>query len=285
MYLYRRLRMDYHKKGIIEKMRTGKSFSFGANWERFIKSNFSPERVKITLEYLLTFLGLDNLEGKYFLDIGCGSGLHSLAAYEAKAKRLVSIDVDPLSIKTTMLLRDFKGNPGNWQILEASILDEQMITKIDAADIVYSWGVLHHTGNLWKAIQNASRLIKKGGLFYIAVYEKNQYSQYWIDQKKKYNRSSNFKKRIMEIKYVWESYFKTFNPRRFFGSFLVILRYKKSRGMEFWTDVRDWLGGWPYEPATLEEVCRFCEETLGLRKIKVKPGKANIEYLFERPKE
>jgi 2-polyprenyl-6-hydroxyphenyl methylase/3-demethylubiquinone-9 3-methyltransferase len=121
-------------------------------------------------------------------------------------------------------------------------------------------------------------------LFYIAIYEKNDKSEYWIAQKKKYNRSSRFKKRIMETQYVWKNYFRTTSIKRIIGSLRYIKNYKKSRGMEFWTDVRDWLGGWPYEPAASEEVCQFCEEELGLKKIKIKTGEANIEYLFERPK-
>ncbi|MFA6079241.1 MAG: class I SAM-dependent methyltransferase [Candidatus Omnitrophota bacterium] len=258
------------------------TFSFGKNWENFVRLNFSEERVDIARRYLLDFMGLADLKDKYFLDIGSGSGIHSMAALKADTRRIVSIDVDPYSVATTKKIRELQGNPSNWEVVQGSVLDEKFISEIEAADIVYSWGVLHHTGDLWRAVKNAATLIREGGIFYIAVYEKTPDSDYWIAIKKLYNRSSRLTKRIMELGYVWKVFFRTLSPSKIKASIKYIRDYKKSRGMEFWTDVRDWLGGWPYESATLEEVCHFCEEELGLEKIKVKTGEANIEYLFKR---
>jgi len=142
--------------------------------------------------------------------------------------------------------------------------------------------VLHHTGNVWQAIRNAATFLKPGSIFYIAIYDKTPDTPYWIDIKKKYNRSTGLGKKLMEFSYVWRAFFKTASLSRIKQSIAYINNYKKSRGMEFWTDVKDWLGGWPYEPATQEEICSFCEETLGLERIKVKTGEANIEYLFKK---
>lgn len=258
------------------------TFSFGKNWENFIRVNFSEDRIEISRKHILEFLGFDDLKGKYFLDIGCGSGIHSLAALKANAKKIVSFDVDPYSVETTKKVREMHGNPSQWEVLHGSILDVDFISQLDPADIVYSWGVLHHTGALWQAMRSAAALLKEGGLFYIAIYEKTAQSDYWIKIKKRYNRSSAFVKRLMELGYVWNSFFKTISPKGIRASIDYIKNYKRSRGMEFWTDVKDWLGGWPYEPATLEEVCGFCEKELGLEKIKIKTGEANIEYLFGR---
>jgi SAM-dependent methyltransferase len=257
-------------------------FSFGKNWENFIRLNFSEERVEIARKHLLDFIEQPDLKDKYFLDIGCGSGIHSLAAFKSDTKKIVSLDVDPYSVETTKRIREMNGNPPNWEVLQGSILDENFITGLEPADIVYSWGVLHHTGDLWRAVRNAATLIRKGGIFYIAIYEKTSHSDYWIAIKKMYNRSPSLVKKILEVGYVWNTFFKTLSPSKIKASLDYIRSYKKSRGMEFWTDVRDWLGGWPYEPATLEEVCNFCEKELGLEKIKVKTGEANIEYIFKR---
>ena len=57
------------------------TFSFGKNWSEFIKKHFSEERVAVSRKHILNFLKLNDLRGKYFLDIGCGSGLQSLSAY------------------------------------------------------------------------------------------------------------------------------------------------------------------------------------------------------------
>src|SRR5262245_28023542 len=86
-------------------------FGFGKNWEDYIEKHFSDERVEISRKHMLSFLGLDDLKGMYFLDIGCGSGLHSLAAFRSGAQRILSFDFDPDSVLTTKKLRDIAGNP------------------------------------------------------------------------------------------------------------------------------------------------------------------------------
>lgn len=258
------------------------TFSFGKNWEQFIRTNFSEERIDIAQQHLLNFLETKDLRGKYFLDIGCGSGIHSLAAFKSEAQRIVSFDVDPYSVATTKKIHERYGSPAHWHIAQGSILDEIFIAAVEPADIVYSWGVLHHTGNVWQAIKNASRFLKHGSIFYIAIYDKTPDTPYWIDIKKKYNRATGIGKKVMELTYVWRTFFRTASLSSIMQSINYIKNYKTSRGMEFWTDVKDWLGGWPYEPATQEEICRFCEEPLGLERIKVKTGEANIEYLFKK---
>lgn len=260
----------------------GPEFSFGRNWEEFIGRHFSEERVEISRKHLLGFLERDDLTGLSFLDIGCGSGIHSLAAFRSGAKTILGIDVDPDSVETTKRIREWAGNPPNWQVLEGSILDEDLVAKIAPADVVYSWGVLHHTGDLWKAVRNSASLVKQGGLFYIALYEKTARSDHWIAVKQRYNVSDPWKKTIMEGIHVYNSFFRTWSPRGWARSIRYIAGYRKSRGMEFWTDVRDWLGGWPYEPSTPEEVIHCCVKELGLVHLKTKTGEANIEYLFRR---
>jgi len=258
------------------------TFSFGKNWEQFIRTNFSEERIEIARQHLLNFLDMRDFAGKYFLDIGCGSGIHSLAAFKSSAQRIASFDVDPYSVATTKKIHEMYGSPANWQIAQGSILADTFLRTVEPADIVYSWGVLHHTGNVWQAIRNAATFLKPGSIFYIAIYDKTPDTPYWIDIKKKYNRSTGLGKKLMEFSYVWRAFFKTASLSRIKQSIAYIRNYKTSRGMEFWTDVKDWLGGWPYEPATQVEICSFCEETLGLERIKVKTGEANIEYLFKK---
>lgn len=258
------------------------TFSFGKNWENFFKYNFSEERVAVAQKHLLDFLSLTDLRDKTFLDIGCGSGLHSLAAFKAGAKKIISFDFDPYSVRTTNRIREMYGNPPNWEVLHGSVLDTEFISSLPPADIVYSWGVLHHTGHLWQAVKNAATRLKPGSFFYIAIYEKNQHSGFWIKVKKTYNRSPWLLKKIMELLYAYNFFFRTLSPSKIKSSLAYMRNYQKSRGMEYWTDVKDWLGGWPYEPATLQEVCSFCEEELGLESIQIKTGAENIEYLYRR---
>ncbi|MCK5376887.1 MAG: class I SAM-dependent methyltransferase [Acidobacteria bacterium] len=259
------------------------TFAFGKNWAKFVRNHLNEERLEISRRKLLDTLGRPDLEGATFLDVGCGSGIHSLAALRAGAASMVSFDVDPDSVATTRRVREtFEASP-RWEVIEGSVLDERFVTSLTPADVVYSWGVLHHTGDLWSAIRLAASRVVPGGVFFIAVYIRDERSDHWIAVKKAYNRASWFGRRRIESAYVWDTFVRGHNLGGLFASFRYVLGYRRSRGMEFWTDVRDWLGGWPYEPATVDEICAFCEGELGLERIKVVTGEANVEYLFHRP--
>ncbi|MCX6356736.1 MAG: class I SAM-dependent methyltransferase [Candidatus Aureabacteria bacterium] len=259
----------------------GHSFSFGRNWADFAKGSIDAGRVRIAGRHILEFLGVPDLRGKYFLDAGCGSGLSSLAAFDAGAARVVSFDIDPDSVKTTEMLRAARGAPASWTVLHGSILDETFVGGLDRADIVYSWGVLHHTGHMWAAIERAAGLMNARGVLYMALYTTTSSSGYWVMVKQKYNHVSPPRKRLMELRYLIRHtclplLLRGKSPLRF------IRTYKDNRGMSYLTDMRDWLGGWPYEDAKIEEVVRFCRERLNLELVNLATGEANTEYLFSR---
>jgi SAM-dependent methyltransferase len=260
-------------------------FGFGKNWADFVDAHFSEERIDKAQEHLLRFLCLNDLAGKTFLDIGCGSGLHSLAALRAGAERIVSFDYDSDSVATTKHLRTFSGEPANWNVLQGSVLDQAFMTSLDTADIVYSWGVLHHTGDLWRAVENAAIPMRPDGVFYIALYSSDVYldppPEYWLDVKRRYNLAGPWRRRWMEWQYAWrESIFPDLKNRR--NPFKSIMGYAASRGMSYWTDVRDWLGGYPMEFAGNGETKIFCRDRLGLELINISAGEGNTEFLFRR---
>ena len=257
------------------------TFSFGKNWQDFVDHYFISERVTIAKEHLLELLQFADLAGLSFLDIGCGSGLSSLAALEAGAANIVSFDVDEHSVQATAVIRQRAGNPEHWQISQGSILDQKFLHTLTPADIVYSWGVLHHTGNMWQAIRNAAGLLKPSGSFYIALYTTTPKSDYWLRVKKRYNRCSSLGKRRMELWFVLRHSLLPLclqkkNPIRH------IREYQKKRGMAYLTNIRDWLGGYPYEHARIEEVLRFGRQRLNLDLINLKTGEANTEYVFRK---
>ncbi|MDX2266465.1 MAG: class I SAM-dependent methyltransferase [Bryobacter sp.] len=259
------------------------SFSFGKNWEAFVEQHYSPERLSVARRHLLDFLGLHSLAGKSFLDIGCGSGIHSLAAFTSDAAQLTSFDLDPASVSTTRKLRELHGSPAHWTVHHGSILDETFLATIPPADIVYSWGVLHHTGQMWKAIENASHFLAPGSLFYIALYQTTPRTPYWIDVKKRYNAAGPFQKRLMEYHYVLRHVLLP-DLIRFRNPFSQILGYEKNRGMDFMTDIRDWLGGYPYEDSSIPETLHFGVRKLGLHLTNISIAPTLVEYLFEKPR-
>lgn len=261
------------------------AYAFGKNWSRYVTESFSELRLESSRQHLLKFLGLDNLENKVFLDIGCGSGLHSLAALSSGAKQVISIDVDNDSVAACKALWHSIGKPENWNIAAGSILDKPFVESLPKADVVYSWGVFHHTGDLWKAFQNAVIPLEMDGVMYVALYASephvNPGPEYWIDLKKRYNQASEKQKEEMEYLYAWERVLK---PRADLGEnpLLVIRDYFKERGMEFWTDIRDWLGGYPMDFASARQVHDFAANQLNLELLQLKTGEANTEYLFRK---
>ncbi len=263
-------------------------FEFGKNWLNYIHKNLTEEKVEISRKHMLRVLGQEDIKRMSFLDIGCGSGLHSFAAWQAGAREVYSFDYDPKSVEATRYVCGRAGNPANWAVVEqGSVLDDAYMEGLPQFDLVYSWGVLHHTGDVWHAIRNAAGRVKTGGLFYIALYsadvQKNPTPEFWLEVKRRYVSSGWLRRRCMDAWYVWR-----FILNRRIRNLPVFIKrartHKQSRGMSLFTDIRDWLGGWPMEFVYDAEVVHFCEQ-LGFRKVKMLTGEANTEFVFlKKPK-
>jgi len=271
-------------------MDTNKAFAFGRNWQEFLKA-VDDERIKIAEESLTEFLNLEDLRGKSFLDIGCGSGLFSKAAFNLGAERVVSFDVDPFSVQCCRYLHEISGKPANWQVMEGSVLDREFLNGLGEFDIVYSWGVLHHTGRMWDALKNSAALVKPGGHYYIAIYNKiltrndstSWIHPFWLKIKTTYNANPVIGKFVFQP--LAMAAYLAIVMARFENPLTHIKNYKSHRGMSWRTDATDWLGGYPYEFATVEEIFKFIRANypdLSLTNLKVTSGRGLNWYLFQR---
>ena len=262
------------------------SFSFGKNWKDFIDTSFSEDRVELAKRSLADFLGgVDNIKGKTFIDIGCGSGLFSFAAFLLGAKGVVSVDVDENSIACVKRLREKLDNPSNWKVIQGSALDTQFIKSLGQFDVVYSWGVLHHTGDMYKALDNIACLMSPTGLFYLAIYNRGRSawigtSTFWLRVKKLYNQCGFIGKNVIfgiySVYFFLDSLIAMKNPFRRMRSF-------KRRGMNWKHNVLDWLGGYPYEFASPDEIINFYSDRgVYCKKIANAYGLACVEYLLKK---
>lgn len=259
-------------------------FAFGENWASFAKL-VNEERAAAAVERLAKLLGTRDLAGKRFLDIGCGSGLHAAAALRLGAAEVVAIDLDPQSVATArgLLERFFPG--AKWSVHPLSVFDLEA-RPFGEFDIVYSWGVLHHTGDVQRALRVAAAQVKPRGLFAVALYGKTRYCGLWTRIKRWYVKASPAQKAGAERLYT-----------RLFGLYLLlrgkrlathIANYNKKRGMDYHHDVRDWIGGYPYESIAPRELTAlltplgFELEWQDVRRRSGLFGSGNDEYRLRR---
>jgi 2-polyprenyl-6-hydroxyphenyl methylase/3-demethylubiquinone-9 3-methyltransferase len=261
--------VDVHAREIS----SGERFDFGSNWSKFLKI-VNEDRIAEACKSLVAYLGRTELSGAPFLDIGCGSGLFSLAARRLGAK-VVSFDFDPKSVRCAQeLKRRFAPNDGGWTIAQGSVLDKAFLSGLGEFDIVYSWGVLHHTGSMWEAVGNASQLVRAGGSLFISIYNDQEWiSRRWLKVKWLYNMLPRFLKLPFALSIVIpvEGRAALWNLLRLrpMASVRHWINYKSDRGMSKWHDWIDWIGGYPFEVARPEQVFDFCRARgFELRKLK-----------------
>jgi len=262
-------------------------FSFGKNWQRFLETLNDEKRTEAK-KSLRDFFGENfQVSNKKVVDIGSGSGLFSWAFHDLGALSLDSVDIDDFSLACTKELKKQSGNPNNWNIHKISALNGNKLKTLGTFDIVYSWGVLHHTGDMWQAITNTVSLVAPQGYFYIALYNKNEKawlegtSKFWERSKVFYNTLPLFGKRLCER--VYASYLYLGLLAHGMNPWQYVEGYKSARGMDFMTDVRDWLGGYPYEYASVKEVEDFfAKNKFKMVNVKEVRSIGCNEFLFQR---
>jgi 2-polyprenyl-6-hydroxyphenyl methylase/3-demethylubiquinone-9 3-methyltransferase len=254
-----------------------KVFDFGSNWDEFSQRRIDRQRLALACESLQSLLQKESLAGKSFLDVGCGSGLFSIAAHQLGAAKVIGIDVNSRCIEISQANRDSLVPGAPIQFHAASALESEQLKGFGSFDLVYAWGSLHHTGSMWNAVRNVSRCVAPEGIFILAIYNKHITSPAWKAIKWVYNQAPKIVQRCMVLIFAGIIYVAKFmvtgtNP------------LKKERGMDFWFDVIDWIGGYPYEYATPKEVETIV--TLGgfrlRRSVPASVPTGCNEFIFER---
>jgi 2-polyprenyl-6-hydroxyphenyl methylase/3-demethylubiquinone-9 3-methyltransferase len=235
----------------------GRRFEFGANWRRFLQV-LNEERIASAQSSLVEMLQTDSLAGQRFLDAGSGSGLFSLVARLLGAE-VVSFDLDPESVECTLeVKRRHRPHDSAWTVHEGSVLDRSFLSTLGTFDIVYSWGVLHHTGDLFTALGNVAEPVRPSGRLFISVYnDQGAATRRWKWVKRRYNSSGRLGKAALLV----GSAARLGTPavaRRAFRARQE--RGARTQSMAWWTDLVDWVGGWPFEAANPEVIFDFYRE-------------------------
>ncbi len=266
----------------------GERFEFGSNWARFLEV-LNEDRILSAERALQDMLQVQRLDGLRFLDIGSGSGLSSLAARRLGA-RVHSFDYDPQSVGcTTELQRRYFPSDPEWIVERGSVLDAEKMRGLGPFDIVYSWGVLHHTGRMWDALENAALPVAPAGKLFIAIYnDTGSQSRRWHTIKRIYNELPRPARVPFAVAVTLPGELKALagaTLRRHPAEYLRLWTdHRSRRGMNRWHDILDWVGGYPYEFATPDEIFDFYRAR-GFALTRMKCGGVGLgcnEFVFER---
>lgn len=264
----------------------GERFAFGENWAAFLRV-LDDDRITAATESFAAMLGHSDLTGLRFLDIGSGSGLSSLVARRLGAQ-VTSFDYDPSSVACTAeLRRRYAPDDPAWRVEQGSALDPDYMASLGTFDLVYSWGVLHHTGEMWKGLDLAAKAVLPGGRLFIAIYnDQGSWSKRWARIKRLYCSGPLGKAvvsgvaipywvlRNLAADLLWLR-----NPLRQYRE------YHHRRGMSITHDWFDWLGGYPFEVAKPEAILDFYRSRgFDLTRLRTCGGSVGCnEYVFELP--
>lgn len=255
-----------------------KPFSFGENWQSFLRQA-DAEAFAGARSDIEHWLGSGWLSGKRVLDIGSGSGIHSFCMLGLGASAVVSVDVDPASVAATRSLHARAGSPTAWTVAHGSVLDTGYMSGLGTFDLVYSWGVLHHTGAMWQALEQAAGRVADGGLLWLALYTAGSGYARDLALKQRYNRAGRIGRRLMELRAIIRLMRIRVNARQ--NPFAW--NTSSVRGMDPYHDIRDWLGGLPYEVAGADELVRWARSRgLVLERIDPTHERCCSGYIFSR---
>jgi 2-polyprenyl-3-methyl-5-hydroxy-6-metoxy-1,4-benzoquinol methylase len=232
-------------------------FEFGKNWSSFLRT-LNPKRIKVAEDSLTEMLEVTDLVGKSFLDVGCGSGLFSLAAKRLGASVVRSFDYDEQAVACARSLKSmYFPRDNTWDIEKGDALDVDYLEGLGQFDVIYSYGVLHHTGALWKALVNVSANVEVGGKLFIAIYnDQLLLSRAWFHIKRFYNRLPTWGKPLLVALFipVAEVPYVLTNLREGKLPWAHWVEYYQRRGMSRIHDITDWVGGFPFEVAKPDKI-------------------------------
>jgi len=173
--------------GHAAEVESGSRFAFGDNWSKFL-AGLSEDRVGRAEQSLRDMLKADDLRASSFSTSGREAAIQSRGAAARGNGSFLRLRPAVGGLHRGVEAPVLQGDPG-WIVEQGSVLDEEFMGKLGRFDIVYSWGVLHHTGQMYKAFSMVIPTVAPGGHLFISVYNDQGFaSEYWLMVKRTYNK-------------------------------------------------------------------------------------------------
>lgn len=253
-------------------------FSFGRNWADYSREALDDEARQRAREHLRAWLARLDPPPRSLLDVGCGSGLFLVAAADLGLERIVGFDYDPKCVEVAREnCARLLGDDHPVEVRPGDALDAAFLESLGTFDLVYAWGSLHHTGDMWSALRRVARCVAPGGALMVALYNHTWSSPLWTGIKWLYNQLPGPLRPALVAALtgpaaIAKALYTRQNP------------FRQRRGMSFWHNMVDWVGGYPYEYARPQAVIRFFREH-GFELLHLEPAPTPIacnEFLFRR---
>ena len=142
------------------------------------------------------FANFSKWEGKKVLEIGCGIGTDTINFARAGAK-VTAIEYSEESLKIAKQRAEVFNLPIKFYHADAENLSKTV--PVERYDLVYSFGVLHHTPHPEQAISELKKYMDMHSVFKLMVYNRNSYKTWWIILK--YGMGQFWKKDQLIAKY------------------------------------------------------------------------------------
>lgn len=154
----------------------GEIYAVGQSEKEYYESE-SKSRYELE-PYIFDFAKFHEGKNKDVLEIGVGMGTDHAEWAKSTPKSLTGIDLTPRAIEHTNKRFMIFGLTSDVKEADA----EQLPFDDESFDLVYSWGVLHHSPNTPQAIKEVYRVLRPGGLTRIMIYHKYSLTGYmlWI---------------------------------------------------------------------------------------------------------
>lgn len=145
--------------------------------------------------HIPAFAEFERWRGKRVLEVGCGIGTDSINFARAGA-HLTAVDLSGESLRIAEQRADVMGVADRIRFVEANAEELASTLEGDQFDLVYSFGVVHHTPHPERALAQMRQLAAPGATLKLMVYHRRSWKVFWILATQEHGRFWNAEERI-----------------------------------------------------------------------------------------